>query len=378
MWRLLRRRSTTAVAVLFLLSSCTAPAPLVTRTSNPGSIALPSPTVPATPSDLASPTSGARSPSPGPRVLAAAAYDEAREEVIVFGGQGAPTPTSAFEYLGDTWAWNGSSWIGKQPLFARGTASGPSPRFSAAAAYDAARRVIVLFGGLPAGTVSGETWTWDGRSWTQRQPTTNPPARYKAAMAYDAARRTVVMFGGQTDPSIATPPILSDTWTWDGVDWHQESSSRAPSPRVFASMAYDAERQRVVLFGGDTGQGQVSSGGFDDTWTWDGSEWTRVSITGSPPMRSGASLAYDGAHAVLVLFGGISGREGKVLNDTWQWDGSAWKQYQPRSSPPAGLYAVLVYDAARRLMLLYGGSGCGQTNCSDSWTWDGIAWSRKG
>jgi hypothetical protein len=243
-------------------------------------------------------------------------------------------------------------------------------------AYDVARRVIVLFGGLSEGTVSAETWTWDGRSWTRRQPATNPPARYKAAMAYDAARRAVVMFGGQTVPSIATPPILSDTWTWDGVDWRQEITSRAPSPRVFASMAYDAERQRVVLFGGDTGQGQTYSGGFDDTWTWDGSDWTRVSLTGSPPMRSEASLAYDGARAVLVLFGGVNGHEAKLLNDTWQWNGLAWKQNQPGSSPPARLGAVLAYDAARRLMLLYGGGGYDPT--SDSWTWDGIAWSRKG
>jgi len=53
-------------------------------------------------------------------------------------------------------------------------------------AYDSTRGQVVLFGGLDANSkVLGDTWTWDGTTWTQKSPDTSPPARAGAAMAYD-------------------------------------------------------------------------------------------------------------------------------------------------------------------------------------------------
>jgi hypothetical protein len=42
----------------------------------------------------------------------------------------------------------------------------------------------------------GDTWTWDGSTWTQQHPVPSPSARTDASMAYDAATGTVVLFGG--------------------------------------------------------------------------------------------------------------------------------------------------------------------------------------
>jgi hypothetical protein len=57
----------------------------------------------------------------------------------------------------------------------------------------------------------------------------------------------------------------------------QPASARphAPSPRSEASMAYDAAREQVVLFGGI-----VQGGRRGDTWTWDGGDWTHQPATG--------------------------------------------------------------------------------------------------
>ena len=48
-------------------------------------------------------------------------------------------------------------------------------------------------------------------------------------------------------------------------------------------MAYDAATGQVVVFGGDRGDyvGALSN----ETWTWDGSNWTRVSgaVTAASP-----------------------------------------------------------------------------------------------
>ena len=75
-------------------------------------------------------------------------------------------------------------------------------------AYDAATGNVVLFGGYD-GNAYGDTWTWDGSTWTQQAPATSPGARYGAVMADDAATGNVVLFGG-ADIKL----VLDDTWTW--------------------------------------------------------------------------------------------------------------------------------------------------------------------
>src|SRR6202035_5580108 len=55
--------------------------------------------------------------------------------------------------------------------------------------------------------------------------------------------------------------------------------------------------------------------------------------SGQPPARTGAAMAFDAANGTVVLFGG-NGRS-RSLGDTWIWDGSAWAQAHPSTSPPA-------------------------------------------
>ena len=52
----------------------------------------------------------------------------------------------------------------------------------------------------------GETWGWDGKLWTQRQDM--GPKRIGHQMAYDAERDRIVMFGGYDDHN----QFLGDTW----------------------------------------------------------------------------------------------------------------------------------------------------------------------
>jgi hypothetical protein len=77
-------------------------------------------------------------------------------------------------------------------------------------------------------------------------------------------------------------------------------------------MAYDAATGTAVLFGG------VPPGGgrYGGTWTWDGAAWTQQNPATSPPVRSDASMAYDAATGTVVLFGG---RDGMLYHDTWAW-----------------------------------------------------------
>jgi hypothetical protein len=345
--------SVTPSAIASPTSPLEAPSPSASNASPGPATASP------TPSSVAVPV------SPGGRSLAAAAYDQSRSAVVIFGGLGKPSATSA-NYLGDTWTSTSAGWH-------QMSTTGPSPRFAASMAYDVARGVVVLFGGLTESDDSDETWTWDGRSWSQQHPAVSPPGRQDASMAYDMAQQVIVLFGGQTNPTrVAGAPQLNDTWVWDGVSWQQRHPTSGPSARVFAPMAYDGARKRIVLFGGSSGQGQTYDGGFGDTWTWDGQAWTQFMPVTSPPPRSVAAMAFDETRGVTVLFGGVSGKQNTVLSDTWTWDGVNWKQQQPTASPPPRVGHVMAYDSARRVVLLQGGEF--DAPLGDAWLWDGRSW----
>jgi hypothetical protein len=217
-------------------------------------------------------------------------------------------------YHGDVWQWTGANWNqvfltppeGGQLVF-------PSPRAEAAAAVLENR--IVLFGGIepsadggPPGPVDDGTWTWDGNaneSWIQIAPSRSPGARSGAAMA--ALHGSVVLFGGMAG---GTP--LGDTWTWDGSTWTQQQVP-GPSARYHAAMA--SLDGRVVLFGGNDGSNDLG-----DTWLWDGASWTQASGPGSPPAaRSGAACGTVGN--TLILFGGTANGTPLGDTWTWDGQG---------------------------------------------------------
>ena len=59
-------------------------------------------------------------------------------------------------------------------------------------------------------------------------------------------------------------------------------------------MVYDPDTSQLLLFGGSLGGGSRS-----DSWTWDGTTWTGLSPTVSPPARSFAPMADDPATSQL-------------------------------------------------------------------------------
>ena len=141
-------------------------------------------------------------------------------------------------------------------------------------------------------------------------------------------------------------------------------STGSPPLRSGASMAYDAATGTTVLFGGFNGAF------LDDTWTWDGVAWTPVTSPLSPSGRENASMAYDAATHSVVLFGGV-GLNG-VLGDTWTWDGTTWTPASA-SGPAPRTEGSMAYDAATHTVVLFGGQGASGP-LADTWTWNGTTW----
>src|SRR5439155_14172976 len=119
--------------------------------------------------------------------------------------------------------------------------------------------------------------------------------------------------------SVHSRTASDDTWTWNGSDWTQQAAAGLPSPRSSMGMTYDRARGHVVLLGrGPTNLDY----GYDDTWAWDGTDWTQFFPAHSPGRRYDIALADDVVPGRVLFY---AGRDG-IGGDTWVWDGTDWTQ----------------------------------------------------
>ena len=243
---------------------------------------------------------------------------------------------------------------------------GPAPRSGHALAYNSQHSCVVLFGGLalvPGGNgqekASGDTWAWDGLNWTQVADI-GPPPRQNFAMAFDRNRNRLVLFGG-VDGNAA---LLGDTWEWDGQNWTQVADI-GPAPRQSLAMAFDSSKNVVTFYGGQSAQATQN-----DTWVWDGQSWTQQDDAG--PSRAQHAVAYDDNRQRLVLFGGNDSLA-LQYGDTWEWDGAAWKQRSDFGPPPC-VNAQMVFTGS--VCILFGGLGANGL-LNETWSWDGTYWTAR-
>jgi len=286
---------------------------------------------------------------------------------------------------------DGADWGPRDPV------STPPSRTSLALATDTHRQRVVMFGGAAPGpgacgveetALCEDTWEWDGADWRQRAGGAGPCPRRDHALAYDAARRQVVLFGGETGRGVGCveceEETCADTWGWDGREWHLHRPDHRPLPRLGHAMAYDAARERVVLFGGCD---EWCIDELGDTWEWDGTDWREQDPGEAPVARHGARMAYDAVRQRVVLFGGWANEAGacgvddsRLCADTWEWDGDQWLVRHPATSPMGRMYHAVAFDPMRGVVLLQGGcddvadTGMCAGGYSDTWEWDGTSW----
>ena len=113
----------------------------------------------------------------------------------------------------------------------------------------------MLFGGETTSGVSSDTWHWNGSSWSEVTPADpegdgKPSARDSHTMAWDKTRQKSVLFGG------FGYTVFNSTWAWDGTSWEylevaDPFGDTNPVPRSDARMAYDQNRESLVLTGGN-------------------------------------------------------------------------------------------------------------------------------
>ncbi len=327
---------------------------------------------------------------PSPRTGACMAFDQARGEMILFGGQ------SSSDLYGDTWAWNGTEWR-------QVAENGPAARDRAAMTYHIRRQMIVMTGGRISGT-DRMTWAWDGTEWTSIDAGFSA-GWLDASMTYDTARDKVVMIGGDCstwelenaqwvdhtisdggpsrfedsvkcgvtfDPATSLTLVFGDSttpngqfWGWDGTAWQLVGPTSLPVGLAYTAEADCAPLQGVLLHGGErdaTGGQQYGA----HLWLWRNGVWRVLSDSG--PSRHHHSMAFDERRGRLVVFGGVN-EAGEKVNDTWEWDGQAWLQVAT-NGPAPGHNNEMVFDSRRGVVVLVNGDDPRVS----VWEWNGVEW----
>ena len=264
--------------------------------------------------------------------------------------------------------------ISSLPVFA----ATPSARYETRMAYDASTSRAILFGGITGvdtGTKQayflGDTWQWTGSKWLQLYPKHSPSARSGPVVTYDSLRNRVVLFGGH----IATGD-LNDTWYFNGNDWVQINTPTAPPARFLSSGAYDSKRDRLIIFGGtQTTVTTTTTTGISlyDTWEFDGTTWRQIG--GEGPHIAKPTLVYDAANDKVLMIG-IDDQAAPLM---YEYNASAgtWNQLKPSTMPSCVNEGFLVYDTANEKPLFSSGV-CSGTTTADNETleWDGSTWKK--
>jgi hypothetical protein len=241
-------------------------------------------------------------------------------KLVVFGGR------RAFGFLDDTWIWDGA-WTQVSPE--------TSPRRRAEGVMIEQDGRLVLVGGVGYGAsdqleVLGETWVFDGATWSQL-PGTIPPRQGVTGALVDGH---VVVVGG----------------TGGGVAERSDAWSLAPGATTWTELPDEplGRRNAAMATLGDAGYliGGAAPGASKDITRFDGTEWTTV---GELPR---ARRAYHGAGALadrVVVFGGVVTSTNPIgVTDGWPY---GVEVIGDEPAPRMGPHMVTLGDA----VLMWGG-----------------------
>jgi hypothetical protein len=192
---------------------------------------------------------------------------------------------------------------------------------------------------------------------------------YSSDMAYDPVRGVSVMFGGYTNSGYS-----DETWEWDGIEWTRRALPNTPGRRGQHQMVWDSSREKILLFGG-SGQMPYNS----EIWEYDGSDWSLLLATspeGPKPGPGYGDAAFDSARGRLIIVNNPAGSWAGT--ETWEFDSAAgswsavYRDSGPAHSWPSARYGPLVYFPPQEHTIGYYGWLLDAS--SYTFEWKGAAW----
>jgi len=319
---------------------------------------------------------------PNQRIAHSMTYDVTNDRIIMYGGA---TTNSYVSYSTETWVYdlNTNTWALMSPE------SVPYQKIDARIAYDLESEKTVCFSGVNREDyVSDETWIYDysADSWTNANPTTAPHLRSGHAMIYDSESDIIIMCGGGLAPDYnpyGGRTQFNDTWAYNTNTntWTNMTPAISPLGRGSGRVAYDAESDRIVLFGGahsaemtypEDPTGEVYQ---NSTWTYNynTNTWEDVTPLVSPSPRYGHYMVYDSESDKIILYGGYTHLDTTSMeNEVWSFDlnSETWTQMNP--APIGRRWHIMAYDSESDRTVFFGGSNTTSVAAyfMETWSYD--------
>jgi hypothetical protein len=220
------------------------------------------------------------------------------------------------------------------------------------------------------------TWTHNAVAGTGPVLNSNPPV-------YDPASNQLIVFGGGVCTSgfclglNATWVVTNANGTGGGIpQWQQLAPAGAlPPARLGQSTIYDTANNRIIIFGGATGDCGVFCTVFNDVWVLSYANgiggtptWTQLNPLvpdGYPAPRANHRAVYNPNTNRMITFGG--GNNGfNDTNDAWVLTNanglggtSQWIPLNPSGTlPPPRELHMQTYDPTTNVMTIFGGNHC--------------------
>ncbi|MCC6159320.1 MAG: hypothetical protein IT350_14815 [Deltaproteobacteria bacterium] len=311
--------------------------------------------------------------APSPRSLATMVGRAETGSVLLVGGFG-PGANGELEDIDDRWIRRGGAWSRLDVV------PHPPRRSNARAVRDPVDGRAYIFSGFGDGAARDDLWSFDGASFRAESPP-SPVWSYATVALVENARAGVVQVVRSGDDAATVNEngphrMLDDAWTFDGDDWNAVTAEPRPSPRAFASMAFDLHRGVYVLFGGGDDTHPLG-----DTWEFDGKRWTKIETSTAPSARVDHRMVYDPARRGIWLFGGF-GRTGNpdepdaYLADAWLYRDGRWEP-QPGAALDAPRSRHVAWIAARGGPIVAFGQRPEAGDLADARHWSGKAWDAR-
>lgn len=305
----------------------------------------------------------------------------------------------------------------------------PSARSGAAMTYDAARRVVLLFGGMNRDgqgqpVYPDDLWSWDGSSWRTLEPpagSPRPPGRDAAVMVFDEARGRAVLIGGRREDTGLDGDAATDVWEWDGRTWFRIANPGFPY-LLHAFAAYDPVARRVLLFGGGRVSPAGAFAGMSRTlYEWKGERWITRDTMGPDSTYVGGLAVISSGEVIALMTNGTGNPGGSRV---WSWNGTwtrreeapPFRNLQPTATAPDGTFyfyqslderlplpaaihsrsadgawtrsgaeggpagrssQAAAWDFHRRRLVVFGGRTPERVEVNETWEFDGRGWVKR-
>lgn len=235
------------------------------------------------------------------------------------------TGPNGLRRISETWVYDVSAntWTNMKPRVA------PFGLMGARMAYDSQSDRIVLFGGADFTQIIdtpyfSETWSYDfnTNTWTRMQPEQTPSGRSYYGMAYDSEADRVLIFGGSFDSDDRARADELWAYDYDSDTWEQLQYSGESPADHHPFMVYAPGLNKTLY---------LVNRGF---WAFDyeSRSWTELNYDRALDKRHFHSMAFDAEAQKLTVFGGGS-RGLSYDNSTWIYDpaSDSWELAGPLS-----------------------------------------------